>query len=123
MNAIEAGAFIVAQQLHAELGADARDLAMEVMTPVEAQDLRAAQMVDMQVWNFRQWMVGGGDQKQAFAKQRLYCESATFDGQGTEQHVERTAGELKRLLFRNTLLDMQPQIGLLAMQRSNNRRH
>ena len=123
MDAIEACALIVTQELHAEFGADIGHLAMQMMGPTEAQNLRAFQILDAKFGAHGQRMVGRCDEEQSLAKQGLDLKVTALNRQRSEQHVKRAARKRERLLFRNALPDMKPEIGLLAVKRSDDGGH
>ncbi len=93
------------------------------MAPIKAKHLCTLKMFDAQVLKLRKRMVGGGDKKQPLAEERLDFKIASIDRQRPQKHVEGPSRKGKCLVLRNAFPDMQPQIRLFAMERSDDRRH
>ena len=91
MDAIQACALVVSQQVHAEFGADCSHLVMEVVVPGDAENLRTFQVRQAKLRAHGKRMIGRCNQKQSLAKQGFYFKIAALDRQRPEQHVKRAA--------------------------------
>lgn len=123
MNAVQAGALVVAKKTHPRRRTDSGDLTMQMMTMIKGEYGCALKMAHLEIRYFDQRMIRGRDDKQPLTEKWLDFECGALDRKRSDDHVQRAARKGQGLIVGNPLAHVEAQIRHGAMQQNDEWRH